>query len=173
MEASASAPNCPLPKRTDFLVVGGGILGVTISRELARCFPGRKIAVIEKESEIGTHASGRNSGILHAGFYYSADSLKAKFTKDGNAALTAYCLERGLRINRCGKLVVAQTENDLAGLDELLRRGRVNAVMLDELTAKEAAEIEPRIRTLDRAIFSPTTAAVDPVEVTYSLARDA
>ncbi len=153
--------------------MGAGVLGVTLALEISRRFPGRKIAVIDKEQEIGTHASGRNSGILHAGFYYSADSLKAKFTKEGNAALTAYCVERGLRINRCGKLVVAQNENDLEGLDELLRRGQVNNVMLNEITAKEAAEIEPRVRTLDRAIFSPTTAAVDPVEVVHSLARDA
>ncbi len=168
-----SAPDSPLPRTADFLIVGAGILGVTLALELSRRFPGRKIAVIEKESEIGTHASGRNSGILHAGFYYSADSLKAKFTKEGNAALTAYCTERGLRINRCGKLVVAGNEKELEGLDELLRRGKVNHVMLNEITAKEAAEIEPRVRTLERAIFSPTTAAVDPVAVTHSLARDA
>ena len=168
-----SAPNTALPRTTDFLVIGAGILGVTLSLELSRRFPGKSIAVIDKESEIGTHASGRNSGILHAGFYYSADSLKAKFTKEGNAALTAYCLERGLRINRCGKIVVAENEEELVGLDELLRRGRVNGVKLDEITAAEASAIEPRVRTFERAIFSPTTAAVDPVEVTHSLSRDA
>lgn len=171
--AFPSAPNSALPRTADFLVIGAGILGVTLSLELSRRFPGKSVAVIDKESEIGTHASGRNSGILHAGFYYSADSLKAKFTKEGNAALTAYCLERRLRINRCGKLVVAENEEELAGLDELLRRGRVNGVKLDEITAAEASAIEPRIRTFERAIFSPTTAAVDPVEVTHSLSRDA
>jgi L-2-hydroxyglutarate oxidase len=160
-------------KSADFLVVGGGIVGVTIALELTRRFPGERIALIEKETELGTHASGRNSGILHAGFYYSADSLKARFTKEGNAALTAYCLERGLSINRCGKIVVAQKESELEGLDELLRRGRVNGVSLDSVTAKEAKEIEPRARTVERAIFSPTTSAVDPVEVTHSLAADA
>jgi (S)-2-hydroxyglutarate dehydrogenase len=171
--AFESAPDSPLPRTTDFLVIGGGILGITLSLELARRFPGKRIALVEKEGEIGTHASGRNSGILHAGFYYSADSLKAKFTKEGNAALTAYCIERGLRINRCGKLVVAQNENELKGIDELLHRGRVNGVTLQEVTEKEASEIEPRIRTFRRAIFSPTTAAVDPVQVTHSLSRDA
>ena len=119
------------------------------------------------------HASGRNSGILHAGFYYSADSLKARFSREGNAALTAYCVEKGLRINRCGKLVVAQDESELAGLDELLRRGRVNNVRLEEITEAEAQRIEPRVRTFQRAIFSPTTSAVDPTEVTLSLAADA
>src|SRR5207248_2317483 len=111
------ATELPLPRVTDYLVIGGGIVGVTIALELSRRFPGERIALIEKESALGTHASGRNSGILHAGFYYSADSLKARFTKEGNAALTAYCLERDLSINRCGKIVVAQSESELDGLD--------------------------------------------------------
>ena len=121
---------------------------------------------------MAAHASGRNSGILHAGFYYSADSLKARFSRDGNRALTEYCLDRGLSINQCGKLVLAKNEADLTGLDELLRRGQVNEVPLSEVSAAEAAEIEPRARTFERAIFSPTTSAVDPVEVSLSLAND-
>ena len=83
---------------------------------------------MEKERSGGLHASGRTSGVLHAGFYYTADSLKARFTRDGNRALSAYCQERGLRINRCGKLVVARDAADLPGLDELLRRAQANGV---------------------------------------------
>jgi L-2-hydroxyglutarate oxidase len=162
-----------LPRTSDFLVIGGGIIGINIALALVRRFPGQSIALIEKEDELGMHASGRNSGILHAGFYYSADSLKARFSRAGNAALTAYCVEKGLRINRCGKLVVAQNESELAGLDELLRRGRVNNVRLEGITDVEARKIEPRVRTFQRAIFSPTTSAVDPTEVTLSLAADA
>ncbi len=157
----------------DFLVVGGGIIGITIALELARRFPGETITLIEKERELGTHASGRNSGILHAGFYYSADSLKARFSREGNAALTRYCEERHLGINRCGKIVVARDQADLVGIEELLRRGRANGVPLEDITEAEAKEIEPRIRTFERAIFSPTTSAVDPVAVTLSLAADA
>jgi len=162
-----------LPPTADFLVIGGGIIGINIALALVRRFPGQSIALIEKEDELGMHASGRNSGILHAGFYYSADSLKARFSREGNAALTAYCVEKGLRINRCGKLVVAQDESELAGLDELLRRGRVNNVRLEDVTEAEAQKIEPRVRTFQRAIFSPTTSAVDPTEVMLSLAADA
>lgn len=175
LRASASRAKNPgaAPATADFLVVGGGIIGITIALDLARRFRGQSIALIEKEDELGMHASGRNSGILHAGFYYSADSLKARFSREGNAALTAYCVERGLRINRCGKLVVAQDESELAGLDELLRRGRVNNVRLEEITDAEARKIELRVRTFQRAIFSPTTSAVDPTEVTLSLAADA
>ncbi|HZD84313.1 MAG TPA: L-2-hydroxyglutarate oxidase [Gemmatimonadaceae bacterium] len=162
-----------LPPTADFLVIGGGIIGINIALALVRRFPGQSIALIEKEDQLGMHASGRNSGILHAGFYYSADSLKARFSREGNAALTAYCVEKGLRINRCGKLVVAQDESELAGLDELLRRGRVNNVRLEDVTEAEAQKIEPRVRTFQRAIFSPTTSAVDPTEVMLSLAADA
>lgn len=177
MSESTGKPRGPvggaLSSSADFLVIGGGIIGVTLSLELARRFPGQSIALIEKERMLASHASGRNSGILHAGFYYSADSLKARFSREGNAQLTHYCLERGLRISQSGKLVAAQNEAELAGLDELLRRGRQNGVPLNDISAAEAREIEPRIRTYERAIFSPTTSAVDPVEVTLSLAADA
>ena len=157
----------------DFLVVGGGVIGVTVALALARRFGGARIVLLEKESSAGQHASGRNSGVLHAGFYYTADSLKARFTREGNQRLAAYCDERGLAINRCGKLVVARDESDLPGLDELLRRGRVNDVPLESLSAEEAREIEPRAHTTERAIFSPTTASVDPGEVLSSLVADA
>ncbi len=163
----------PLPKSTDFLIVGGGIVGITTAIALIGRFPGSSVALVEKEIEVGMHASGRNSGILHAGFYYSADSLKARFTKEGNARLTEYCTRRNLRINRCGKLVVAKDASELEGLKELLRRGKVNGVRLEDLSESEAKKIEPRVHTFERAIFSPTTSAVDPVEVTASLAADA
>ena len=71
-------------RKYDFIIVGGGIVGLTIANELINTNPKSKIAIIEKEKEIGLHSSGRNSGVLHAGFYYTADSLKAKFTRDGN-----------------------------------------------------------------------------------------
>lgn len=157
----------------DFVVIGAGILGVTIAIALGRRFSGARIVILEKEPTLGRHASGRNSGVLHAGFYYTADSLKARFTRDGNARLSAYCDERGLAINRCGKLVVARDDSDLPGLDELLRRGQVNNVPLVPVSAQEAREIEPRAHTAQRALFSPTTASVDPAAVLEALADDA
>jgi L-2-hydroxyglutarate oxidase len=172
MKTGAKSPHT-LPATADFLVIGGGIIGITLALELNRRFRRASIVLIEKESALAMHASGRNSGILHAGFYYSADSLKARFSRDGNRALTAYCLERRLSINRCGKIVAARTEEELSGIDELLRRGKANGVQLEEISEAEAREIEPRVRTVQRAIFSPTTSAVDPVEVTSSLAGDA
>jgi L-2-hydroxyglutarate oxidase len=158
---------------TDFLVIGGGVMGLSLALEARRRHPGARIIVLEKEASCGQHASGRNSGVLHAGFYYTADSLKARFTRDGQRAWIQYCEERGLGINRCGKLVVARGEADLPGLDELLRRAAANGVEVSEVTAAEARELEPAALTWERALWSPTTASVNPTELMESLARDA
>lgn len=157
----------------DFLVVGGGIVGISSAAALKRKYPDASVRLIEKDAALGTHASGRNSGVLHAGFYYSSSSLKARFSRDGCRRLTEYCIERGLPINRCGKLVVAQSESDHAGIDELKRRAEANGVRVEEIDEAGVAEIEPRARTVGRALFSPTTASVHPGKVLHSLAADA
>jgi L-2-hydroxyglutarate oxidase len=158
---------------SDFLVIGGGVVGVNIALQAKQHFPDSSVTLIDKEASCGEHASGRNSGVLHAGFYYTADSLKARLTKEGNKRLTAYCLERGLAINRCGKLVVAKDADELPVLDELLARAERNGVVLENITEAEAREIEPRVRTWERALFSPTTASVDPHEVMREFVSDA
>ena len=157
----------------DFIIVGAGIIGLNIARELKRRYSDCRIIILEKEEREGKHASGRNSGVLHAGFYYTKDSLKAKFTKLGNAALTNYCLEKKIPINRCGKLVVARDAQDLKGLHELLQRGKQNDIFLNLISAKEALEIEPRIKTFEQALFSPTTSSVDPKIVLKHMVKDA
>jgi L-2-hydroxyglutarate oxidase LhgO len=157
-------------KQTDFLIVGGGIIGLSIGRELVRRFPGSRLVILEKENEIAFHASGRNSGVLHAGFYYSADSLKARFTLTGNRALTDYCLENGLAINRCGKVVVALNDSEIEGIYELKRRGDRNGVDVRLIDEKELNVIEPNARTLGQALFSPTTSTVNPKQVCRHIA---
>src|ERR1043165_7137315 len=157
---------------TDYLIIGAGIIGLTVALELRRRFPQASVLVLEKESAVGQHASGRNSGVLHAGFYYSADSLKARFCRDGNRAMRAYCTARGLPLNQCGKLVVAKNHAELAGLDELHRRGRANGVDVTLVSEADARRIEPRVKTTDRALWSPTTASADPGQVIAALARD-
>lgn len=159
--------------RSDFLVIGGGVIGVNIARHLRNRYPDSSVSLIEKESLCGTHASGRNSGVLHAGFYYTQDSLKARFTREGNERLTKYCEDKKLPLNRCGKLVVAKNAKELPALDELLRRGRVNGIELHMITAAEAHKIEPRAKTWERALFSPTTATVDPTMVMSAMKEDA
>ncbi|MCI0539679.1 MAG: L-2-hydroxyglutarate oxidase [Verrucomicrobiales bacterium] len=158
---------------SDFLVVGGGVIGLSIARALKRHYSDASVILIEKEAECGLHASGRNSGVIHAGFYYTADSLKARFTRDGNRQLQAYCQSRHIPVNKCGKLVVARNAADLIQLDELLRRGKANDVPLQSITTAEANEIEPRVKTFERALFSPTTATADPVQVIRAMKDDA
>jgi L-2-hydroxyglutarate oxidase LhgO len=159
-------------RETDFIVVGAGIIGLSITRELVRRFPGARILVLEKEAEVAFHASGRNSGVLHAGFYYSADSLKARFTLTGNQLLTDYCLEHGLPINRCGKVVVATREAEIEGIHELKRRGDRNGVDLKLIDPQELNDIEPNARTVGKALFSPSTSTVDPRRVCQHIASD-
>jgi len=158
---------------SDFLVIGGGVIGLNIARGLRRVFPSASVRLIEKEVNCGLHASGRNSGVLHAGFYYSPDSLKAKFTWSGNRLLSAYCEEKGIPLNKCGKLVVARDHSEHAGLDELLRRGGTNGIPLDSISEKEAKAIEPRVKTCERALFSPATSTVDPSLVMAAMKKDA
>lgn len=149
----------------DFLIVGAGIIGLTTAHHLKIKYPNASITIIEKEPDVAFHASGRNSGVLHAGFYYSADSLKAKFCRDGNKAMREYCKEHGLRLNPCQKLVVACDEKEVEGLRELKRRGDVNNVPVELVDERQAAEIEPNARTHQYALLSPTTAAVNPSEI--------
>src|ERR1044071_1601761 len=131
----------------DFLVIGGGVIGLAIARELKRRHSDCSVLLIEKEPAIGEHASGRNSGVLHAGFYYSADSLKARFCREGNAALRGYAKSRGLMINECGKVVVAKNVQELEGLHDLHKRGVRNGVDVTIVDEAQLDSIEPNAKT--------------------------
>ena len=159
--------------KTDFLVIGGGVIGLSIARQLKRLYTDSSVVILEKEPACGLHASGRNSGVLHAGFYYSPDSLKAQFTKQGNERLRQYCKEKNIALNQCGKLVVAKDHTELPAMDELVKRGKTNGIPLQEITEIEAKEIEPRVKTWERALYSPTTATVDPTHVVNAMVNDA
>ena len=151
----------------DVVVIGGGIIGLNIAKILKERYKELKIVLIEKEKEVGMHSSGRNSGVLHAGFYYTSDSLKAKFTKEGNKKLKEFCKEHSLRINECQKVVVAQNEKELEGLKELKRRGDKNKVLLEWIDEETLSKEFGEVRTYKKALLSPTTATVDPKEVVY------
>jgi len=155
--------------KTDFLIIGAGIVGLSIARALQQRHPGRRIDIIEKETDVARHASGRNSGVLHAGFYYTEDSLKAKFTREGNLRLKEFCREYGLPINPCGKVVVAQNEDEIGTLHELERRGKANGVNVSIIDESSVREIDPNIRTCRYALHSPETATVDPRAVVRKL----
>jgi len=156
----------------DFLVVGAGVVGVTISRELRRRYGGR-VLVIEKEPSAALHASGRNSGVLHAGVYYQAGSLKARLCVSGNQRMRAYCRERGLPINECGKVIVARTVEDLPALDELHRRAQGNGIEASIIDAQTLRELEPYAKTTERALYVKDTAVVAPQAVMGALLEDA
>lgn len=153
----------------DFIIIGGGIVGLNVARALKAREPGASIAILEKEPEVALHASGRNSGVLHAGFYYTADSLKARFCRDGSRAMRAYCEENGLKVNACQKLVVAADAQEEEGLRELKRRGDANGVNVELIDEAQAAAIEPNVRTHGHALFSPDTATVNPTAVCHHM----
>ncbi len=165
-------PDSQPPRECDLTVVGGGILGLAVARELLARRPGARLCVLEAEAGIGRHQTGHSSGVVHAGIYYEPGSLKARLCVEGSRALYSYCEERGLRCERSGKLIVAVNEGELGRLDELERRGRANSVPgLRRLDGEEIAEIEPAARGV-AALHSPQTGVVDFAAVAASYAAD-
>lgn len=158
-----------IPNSYDYLIIGAGIMGLTIGYELCKKYPFRSIAIIEKEEDVAKHASGRNSGVLHAGFYYTANTLKARHTVEGNQLMKKFCKENGIFVNPCQKVVVACNEEELKSLYELERRGKQNGVDITIIDEEELLKIEPNARTYKKALFSPNTASVDPIEVCHKL----
>lgn len=156
----------------DYLIVGSGIIGMTIAYELKQQNQDLKIALIDKEDDVAKHASGRNSGVLHAGFYYSANSLKAKFTVDGNRLMKEFCSSNSISVKTTQKIVVAKDEKELEGIYELQKRAEINGVDTKIISEEEVLKIDPNIKTYKKALFSPNTASVDPKEVCYKIKDD-
>jgi (S)-2-hydroxyglutarate dehydrogenase len=160
------------PTECDVVIVGGGIIGLAVARELLSRRPGARLCVLEAEPRIGVHQTGRSSGVIHAGIYYEPGSLKARLCVEGSRALYDYCDAKGIPYRRSGKLVVAVEEPELASLDELERRGIANSVPeLRRLRGDEIAEIEPQVRGV-AALHSPQTGVVDFVAVASAYAAD-
>jgi L-2-hydroxyglutarate oxidase LhgO len=157
--------------RAEILIVGAGIIGLTLARELVKTGHGG-IVIIDKEPELGRHASGRNSGVLHAGIYYAPDSMKARSCLNGNLLMRAYCKQKGLPLLENGKVIVTRSEAELPVLDELMRRAVANGAKVEMIDEKQLAELEPNARTVERALFSHLTAVVDPKAVLKSLKKD-
>ncbi len=161
-----------MAERCDIAVVGGGILGLAVARELVARRPGSRVVVLEREARIGAHQTGHNSGVIHAGIYYAPGSLKAELCVRGAARLYELCEERGIPHERCGKLIVATERSELPGLEELERRGRANGVAgLRRLGADGIRELEPHAAGLE-ALHSPDTGIVDFAAVAAALAED-
>jgi len=160
-------------KTYDTIVVGGGIVGLAIARELLSRDPSQRIAIFEKEPALGRHASGRNSGVLHSGIYYPPASLKGRLCTEGSRLMREYCDERGLPIARIGKVIVPTQEADDPQLDVLVERARSNGARAEIVDEPRLRELEPEARSASgRALFSPDTSVIDPKRILASIADE-
>lgn len=154
-----------------FLIIGAGITGLTIARELLSRGVD-DIVILDKEQATGAHASGRNSGVLHAGIYYTPDSLKARYCSEGNRLMKEFCRQRALTLHESGKVVVARDAAEADRLTELKARADSCGARARFIDAAELAEIEPQAATYDRALFSPDTAIIRPLEILGALEQE-
>jgi (S)-2-hydroxyglutarate dehydrogenase len=162
----------PPPDRCDVAVVGGGILGLAVARELQRRRPGASVVVLEREPSIAAHQTGHNSGVLHAGIYYAPGSLKARLCVQGRREMLDFCEQHGIAHELCGKVIVATDAGELGRLDELERRGRANGVAgLRRLDADGIRELEPHARGV-AGLHSPATGIADFAAVARALAAE-
>lgn len=153
------------------VICGGGITGLSIARELVKR-DYNDIVILEKEKEIGVHASGRNSGVLHAGIYYTPESLKAKFCLRGNELMKEFCESKNIPIKRSGKVIVTKNEDELEILHELHKRAVNNKVEVKLIDKKELSEIEPYAKTVDQALYSPLTAVINPKDILKEIEKE-
>ncbi|MEM6799009.1 MAG: L-2-hydroxyglutarate oxidase [Planctomycetota bacterium] len=155
--------------RSDLIVIGGGIVGLATAFRFINRTPGRRVTVLEKETAVATHQTGRNSGVLHSGIYYKPGSAKAHQCLAGKHALEAFCEEESIPFERCGKVIVATDESQLPALDQIHQRGVANGVPNELIGPERLAEIEPHAAGI-KAIYVPSTGIVDYVAVAKRLA---
>jgi (S)-2-hydroxyglutarate dehydrogenase len=159
-------------RRFDVVIVGGGIVGLAAAREILMRRPGTSLAVLDKESSVGEHQTGHNSGVIHSGIYYAPGSLKARLCTAGVRLIYEFCESHGVKADSCGKLIVAATEDELPALDELYRRGTANGVPgLEMIGPAGIREREPHCAGM-KAIWSPATGIVDFSQVAQAMADD-
>lgn len=153
------------------IICGGGIVGLSLARELLKR-GADDIIVLEKEKDIGLHASGHNSGVLHAGIYYTPDSLKAKLCLKGNLLMKEFCKEKGIPVLETGKAIVTKNQKELKTLEELYVRAKKNGAVVKLIGEKELKEIEPYAQTVEKALYSPLTAVVDSKRVLKEIEKE-
>jgi L-2-hydroxyglutarate oxidase LhgO len=156
----------------DYLIVGSGILGLSIGIRILRNNPKFRVAVVEKEGIPGSHASTRNSGVLHAGLYYEPNSLKARFTKAGNASLKKYIRHNDLPLLETGKILVAKNDEELLRLERLIFLAKNSGTRISLLDENLLETIEPLAKTYKKFLWSPDTCIGSPELVLQSLVSD-
>ena len=153
----------------DFVVIGGGIVGLATGMRLLERFPGKSVLLLEKEQGICAHQSGRNSGVIHSGIYYRPGSLKAQLCRRGNASIVDFCRKNDIRYKICGKLIVATSANELPQLEKLFQRGIENGIQPEKIGPEKLKEIEPHAGGL-AAIWVPGTGIVNFAEIAQKYA---
>jgi len=155
----------------DFIIIGGGILGMSTAMQLKQAYPDSRMLLLEKQSGPARHQTGHNSGVIHAGVYYTPGSLKARFCLEGNRATKAFCDEQGIAYDTCGKLLVATSELEMQRMEALWERTAANGLEREWLSAEALAEREPNITGLG-GIFVPSSGIVDYAAVTRAMAAE-
>lgn len=162
-----------MTKNADFLVVGAGVVGVTIAREIKKQYPEQSVVIIEKEPCPGLHSSGRNSGVLHSGIYYPPDSIKAKICAQGRQEMADYCESNNLPLKRLGKVLLPTREEDGGQLDVLVERGEVNGVEVERINEQQLKDLEPEAHSaIGDALYVPSTSVGSPKEVIKLLVKE-
>ncbi|ASY24337.1 putative hydroxyglutarate oxidase [Candidatus Nanopelagicus abundans] len=159
-------------QKCDVLILGAGVIGLSIGISLLKSRSNLKVIIAEKESSVGLHASGRNSGVLHAGFYYSPDSLKAKFCREGNFELRNLAKYHNIEVREVGKVVVTRNESEIQRLHALCERGIKNGVEVEIKDASQLHKFEPLAITHNSFLWSPTTAVCNPTQIIEALFKD-
>lgn len=154
----------------DYIIIGGGIVGMSTAMQLLQQQPGKKLLVVEKEAQVAQHQTGHNSGVIHAGVYYTPGSLKAKFCLEGNKATKAFCDENDIPYDECGKLLVATNELEMERMKALWERTEANGLERYWLNADELKEREPNITGIG-GIFVPSSGIVSYRRVTEVMAE--
>ena len=154
----------------DFVVIGGGIVGLSVAWSILERRPSARLAVIEKESQWASHQTGRNSGVIHSGIYYKPGSLKARLCREGNLRMVEFCREHGIPHEVCGKVIVATKQAEIPLLEKLYERGIANGLKVRQLNASEVQEFEPHVKWLS-GIHVPSTGIVDFPAVCSKLAE--
>jgi (S)-2-hydroxyglutarate dehydrogenase len=161
----------PSDEHIDVVIVGGGIVGLATGADLIQRFPGLKLLVLEKESEVGLHQTGHNSGVIHSGIYYKPGSIKATTCRLGKTLVEQFCREHGVAYDRCGKVIVATEPDELPRLQALAERGVQNGVKCEVITRERLRELEPNVTGL-AAIHVPEAGRADYSGVVSKLAQN-
>ncbi len=156
--------------KTDVAIVGGGIVGLAVGYLFGVRFPDKKVVIIEKESQVGQHQTGHNSGVLHTGIYYKPGSYKAKNCSRGKRLMEQFCQDNGIPFERCGKIIVATQESELKALHMIHERGLANGVRCSLASEGELKELEPHVRGI-KGLRVPDAGIIDYVVVAQKLAE--